>query len=137
MTLHNEIFAGLQAIADDAFPRACAVCGRTIASPDAFVHETEAIRGRSGLKQSWDDDDRPIVELYRNCPCGSTLMEFFGDRRDTSPAGNRRRERFGQVLDRVVAAGVPREIGREEILRLLRGEPSVVLANHGVHIRTQ
>lgn len=134
ITLDHELYAGLQAIADSAFPRECGACGRAFESADDFVRQTEAVRGVSGLKQSWDDDDRPLVELYRNCPCGSTMMEFFGDRRDSSPAGLRRRERFGALLDRLVTAGVPADVAREELLLLLRGQPARRLAEYGVRI---
>ena len=135
--LEQELYAGLQAIADEAFPRTCGTCGRRIESAADFIRQTQAIRGRSGLKQGYDDDDRPLVELYRNCPCGSTLMEFFGDRRDHSPAGERRRERFGRLMDQLVAAGVPRDVAREELKRLLRGGTSEILEHHGVVVRTR
>lgn len=137
MSSDLPIYEGLQAIADDAFPRTCAACGRTIASVDEFLHATEAIRGKSGLKQGYDDGDQPVVELYRNCPCGSTLMEFFADRRDTSAAGQRVRERFGALLDTLVRAGVPRATARTEILRLLRGERSETLSTYGVNVTTR
>jgi hypothetical protein len=138
MSTEIRLYEGLQAIADDAFPRTCGACGRTISSAREFLAATEAIRGKSGLKQGRDDDDRPVVELYRNCPCGSTLMEFFADRRDNSPAGQRVRARFGELLERLVAAGVPRDTARQEVLRLLRGQRSETLANeYGLDVQTR
>ncbi|MCK9987662.1 MAG: hypothetical protein AzoDbin1_04134, partial [Azoarcus sp.] len=47
-------------------------------------------------------DGQVIVELFRNCVCGSTLMDCFRDRRDTSEAGLRRRARFGELKPRAI-----------------------------------
>ena len=69
---------GLQALADSAFPKRCNNCGRTFDSVRDFIAETVSVRnGISGAKASRGDDEEVIVELYRNCVCGSTLMDFF------------------------------------------------------------
>ena len=88
----KELFEGLKALSDSAFPKECATCGRVYRSPQDFVQQSDDIAGRSGLKLGYDDDDRPVVELFRNCVCGSTLMDFFSDRRETSRAGLKRRQ---------------------------------------------
>ncbi|MEW5889084.1 MAG: oxidoreductase [Pseudomonadota bacterium] len=122
------LYAGLQALAASAFPKRCGNCGRVFATPREFLEETRRVSsGASGLKQSVDDDGRPVVELYRNCPCGSTLLDFFNDRRDVSEAGLERRRRFGELLDYLTAQGVERGLARRELLRVLRGEPSELL----------
>ena len=77
----------------------------------------------SGLKQSLDDDGSAIVEVFRNCVCGSTLLEVFYDRRDQSPNGLKRRQRFGELLDKLVADGVAHDRARAELLKLVRGQP--------------
>jgi hypothetical protein len=124
----SELFAGLKTLAESAFPKHCKSCGRTFETVEQFLHETQKIQGnRSGLKQSVDDNDIPIVELYRNCPCGSTLMDFFSDRRDLSPAGLQRRERFGKVLDQLIARGIERTVAHAELLKMLRGEKSELI----------
>lgn len=64
-----EFYAELQEIAANTFPKRCLACGR------------------SGLKQSVDDGGHVIVELFRHCVCGSTLMDCFTDRRDASETG--------------------------------------------------
>jgi len=124
----NDLFAGLKALAESAFPKHCRNCGHIFESAEQFLRETREIRaGQSGLKQSWDDSDAPIIELYRNCSCGSTLMDFFSDRRDLSQAGLQRREKFAKLVDQLIAHGWSREIARTELLKILRGEKSELI----------
>ncbi len=130
-TIDATLFAGLQALAESAFPKRCSTCGRVFESARQFMLETEEIRrGQTGLKQSLDDNDRTIVEVFRNCPCGSTLMDFFSDRRDLSEAGLKRREKFGQLLDQLVARGLDGAVARTELLKVLRGEGSELLSQY-------
>ncbi len=126
---NDNFFQDLRALAESAFPKHCPTCGRSFATAEEFLHATMPISAnRSGLKQSYDDDDRPIVELFRNCPCGSTLMDFFTDRRDQSEAGIKRRQRFGALLEFLVGQGVDREVARAELIKVLRGHHSELLA---------
>lgn len=61
-----------------AFPKRCACCAREYATATEFIAATLALPSDCrGLKLSQDDDGNPIVELFRNCDCGSTLMESF------------------------------------------------------------
>lgn len=128
VTMDLSLFADLQALANTAFPKRCNTCGRVFHTPEEFVRETESIHGVSGFKSSCDDDGRPVVELFRNCPCGSTLMDAFRDRRDTSEVGMRRRAKFGELMDRLEARGLSRDVARAELLKVLRGEGSELLA---------
>lgn len=126
----QEFFEGLQALADSSFPKKCSQCGKVFNTVDDFVGETEEVRSdTSGLKESWDDDDTPIVELFRNCSCGSTLMDFFTDRRDLSENGLKRREKFGEMMDMVVKAGMDADVARAELLKIMRGDHSKILEN--------
>jgi hypothetical protein len=124
----DDVFAGLRALAADAFPKRCPACGRVYPTAEAYFRETDAVRGRSGLRASRDDDDREIVELFRNCACGSTLMNFFSNRRDASEHGRRQRERFDALLRRLQDFGIDPATARAEIIKVLRGESSEVLA---------
>lgn len=123
-----DIFAGLRSLVETAFPKSCSTCGRVYKSAEAFAKETDAVNGRSGLKASQDDDGTPLVELFRNCVCGSTLMDAFCDRRDQSETGLTRRTKFGNLLDKLVERGVAPTVARLELLRVLRGETSEVLS---------
>lgn len=124
----KELFKGLKELAEAAFPKHCKSCGRTFQTAAEFVAQTVPVRaGKSGLKKSVDDDGNSIVELFRNCVCGSTLMDFFSDRRDLSDAGLARRNKFGELLDHLIEKGFDRLVARAELLKVLRGEKSDIL----------
>jgi hypothetical protein len=93
----KALFNGLQELTIGAFPKTCASCGRVYEDLEQFLAQTLAINERSGLKASVDDDEQPVVELFRNCICGSTLMDFCRSRRDESEKGQRRRETFARI----------------------------------------
>jgi hypothetical protein len=121
-------FAGLRELAESAFPKRCPSCGRVYETAAAFIAETRPVQAdRSGLKESVDDEGAPLVELYRNCVCGSTLMDYFSDRRDLSAAGLARRRKFDALLEYLVEQGLERETARGELLKVLRGEKSGIL----------
>ena len=117
-------FAGLKALAEAAFPKRCASCGRIFPTADEFLRLTLELRGdTTGLKQGVDDDHVAIVEVYRNCLCGSTLMDFFSDRRDISAVGNDRRQLFNKLLPHLQEKkGMERRAARDYLLRVLRGQ---------------
>lgn len=124
LVAEDTLFSGLKALAEAAFPKRCSGCGRVFENAAQFLTETEALRqGVSGLKQSVDDDASTIVEVYRNCSCGSTLMDFFNNRRDASEAGLHRRELFEKVIGHLEKSkGMTRAEGRLYVLRMMRGE---------------
>jgi hypothetical protein len=124
-----KLVAGLKALAESSFPKRCANCGAVYQDVDDYVRRTAPVSTtRSGLKQSCDDDGHTIVELFRNCTCGSTLMDFFDNRRDRSEAGARRRQRFDELRDYLVSTGLDAGVVRTELLKLMRGESSTILA---------
>jgi len=127
--LNNQLFEGLKALAESAFPKQCKTCGRVFETAEQFLLEARGLNAAGPiLKESQDDDGGSILEVYGNCVCGSTLMSFFNDRRDVSEAGLRRRERFGELLEFLEAQGIERNTARMELLKVLRGEQSELLA---------
>ena len=115
-------FEGLQALAASAFPKHCGYCGRVFATAHDFMEQTQSVRKDiTGLKQSFDDDSIAIVEAYRNCVCGSTLMDFFSDRRDITDSGAQRRELFDKLLPHLQDKGMTLAAARVHLLALLRG----------------
>jgi hypothetical protein len=125
-----KLVAGLKALAESSFPKRCASCGTVYQDLDDYVRRTAPVSAtRSGLKQSCDDDGHTIVELFRNCTCGSTLMDFFDNRRDLSDAGARQRQRFDELRDYLVSTGLDPALVRAELPKLMRGESSTIL-NH-------
>lgn len=128
-----ELFNGLKALSDASFPKKCSFCGEEYATVDEYVQKTEDVSGKSGLKKGYDDDDKPIVELFRNCICGSTLMDCFNDRRDVSTGGLKRRELFGKLMKMLTDKGVETDVARTELLKVIKGEPSSVLEKMGIN----
>lgn len=119
----KTLFRGLSALYNSSFPKKCPNCQHIYHSAEEYVESTQEIRGKSGLKASEDDDGTPIVELFRNCHCGSTLLDFFQDRRDTSE----QRELFGQLLDQIFETGIERNTARNELLKIMNGQKSELL----------
>jgi hypothetical protein len=134
----DQFLEGLQELYKSAFPRKCANCGRVYPNLEVFLAETYQLKGRTGLLENAgcpEEGDEPIVELYRNCVCGSTMMEFFENRRDTSENGLRRRELFDDLLKQLVAQGVAVEDARKELLLMLRfNKKSQLLENLGIQL---
>lgn len=126
----ETLYNGLQALAESAFPKKCNTCGRTFDNADEFIKETEKIRPEvSGLKQTVDDDGSTMVELFRNCPCGSTLMDAFNDRRDLSGKGEKRRKRFQELQTFLIEEHhLDTSTARDELLKVMRGERSEILS---------
>ncbi len=130
MTNHSKLSQGLQALAHSAFPCVCEGCGQKFESINDFVNITSDNKQVSSgaLNQCVDEKGTPYLEITRQCSCGSTLKGEFGDRRDTSEAGIRRRENFSYVLEFLSEKGFNQNDARNELLKLIRGEKSEALA---------
>lgn len=126
-------FANLKALSSRSFPKKCTVCGKQYETAELFIRETMPVRqGASGLKGAFDDSHGSIVELFRNCHCGSTLMDCFADRRDLSDKGMKRRRLFERILILLENKGMERHKAQVELLKLMRGEKSAVLEQMGI-----
>lgn len=122
---NEDIYAGLRQLADSAFPKCCKLCGREYRNSAEFLAATRPVHtDSSGLKQSHDDDGHEIVELFRNCICGSTLLENYWNRRDLTDTGIMRRKRFQDMVGRLVAPDCSLETARTELLKFVRGQPN-------------
>ncbi|MGH8354611.1 MAG: hypothetical protein ACRERY_13980 [Pseudomonas sp.] len=127
ITSHDAWFAGLKALSHDEFPKRCRNCGREFASEADYFQQTQAIRPEiTGLK-AVEDDDGPLVEVFRNCVCGSTLLVSCASRRDDTEAGHSRRRLFDDLLGYLERYGIERAQARGELLRVASGERSEVL----------
>jgi hypothetical protein len=133
----EKILDGLRVLSKTAFPRKCTTCGKVYGSFEEFVSETRSLEGRSGLLENIgcpEEGDDPIVEIYRNCVCGSTLVEFALNRRDSSEHGLRRREIFNKLLKLLIDRGLSEEDARSELLLLMQSKKSQLLENMGIHL---
>lgn len=129
-----ELYQGLQALVDAAFPKTCSKCGTSYPNLETFLGGTYSTISSSGLKETEPGRNRPVVELYRNCHCGATLMEFFKDRRDDSEAGVLVRAKFAKLLDLLQHTGLSLATLRAELLLLMRGEQSEIFSLLGLNI---
>jgi len=130
----EQLYSGLQALSNASFPKKCPTCNKVYETADIYIKETEALQTHnSGLSASYDPIDKQnIVELYRNCSCGSTLMDIFNDRRDLSPNGEKRRQIFQKTLNILIKSGLETGEARKEILKIMKGEPSEQLKQLGL-----
>ncbi len=123
----KELYFGLKALSESTFPKKCASCGAIFKNSEEFFAKTIKINKSSGLKQTEDYDGQKIVEVFRNCHCGSTLMDDFCNRRDESEAGIIRREKFEKILVILINKGFSRETARLEILKFMHGKHSSLI----------
>jgi len=131
----EDLLQGLTALAESAFPKRCANCGKIYHTVEDYVRETEALAGNKGIKAIDDEEeDENFLELYRNCTCGSTLMDYFQDRRDTTDRGLKRRQAFGQVLDYLIEKGLDPVESRRELMKLIRREPTTFFEDNNIDL---
>ncbi len=127
----EAIYTGLQALAKSAFPKRCRNCGRLYHDAESFIAETKRLKpNQSGLKSAQNDDGAMTVELFRNCPCGSTLMDVFNNRRDISENGIKRRNNFDRLMEMIQKQyKLDPDTARNELLNIMRGESSHIIKN--------
>ena len=119
----DDFFAGLKTLEASLYPKRCYKCGNVYNSPEEFFTKTRNIKNDaeySGLKMAYDDDDNVIIEAFRNCTCGSTLLSNFGDRRDQSEQGIKRRAQFEVLMNYLIAQGMDKQSARKKLLTLLK-----------------
>lgn len=121
----DSLYRGLRAIWDTEFPKTCPKCGRVYASFEEYLFDTVPLAQCSGLMGYDIGENGQQVGLFRNCACGTTILAFCHDRRDLSEAGNRRRELFGELLDRLVDTGLSAQVARLRLLKALRTAPNI------------
>ncbi len=127
----DPIYHGLQDLAKTAFPKKCRNCGRIYHDADAFIAETKLLKKQQGKLQKNETQNAVMdVDLYRNCPCGSTLLDIFNNRRDISENGINRRNHFDKLMTMVESQyNVDRDTAREELLKIMKGEKSDVITH--------
>jgi len=125
MNKTDDCLNGLITFIESSFPKKCATCGKVYPTSTQFLSETENMpHGRSSLKEALEEDGTAIVEVFRNCACGSTLMEEFNSRRVNSPLGQQTRAEFDRLLNMLKKQNIPIEIARTELVKLFKGKKS-------------
>jgi len=129
----NSLFyRNLNALTDSTFPKRCPSCSTVYETQADFMEATSPVRDTS-LQQgsgliALDPEDDGTVSVFRNCACGSTLMADFRSRRDNSAQGRERRRRFDDLLTMLMHKGMTHQTARAELLRVLGGQPSSLIA---------
>jgi hypothetical protein len=125
---HEEIYQGLRACLQLAFPLSCPKCGREYFTLEDFIASTKPLSGGSGLREYADQKGEALVGLFRACACRAILVTLCENRRDTSVAGQVRRSRFEALLELFVNRGLEKETARRELRKLLLGQESPLLS---------
>jgi hypothetical protein len=124
--LDSSIYSSLTALWNTEFPKTCPSCGRIYEDITSFRAGTASPPGGSGLID-YELAGQHQVNLLRNCSCGSTLSIACDDRRNHSPAGEKRRELFGGLLALLVTKGLDEEEARRRLKIALRSGDASVL----------
>jgi len=130
----KDLYQDVQSLLQASFPKKCGTCGRMFQTLDDFLEATLGLGAGGQFMNLAEADGGPIIDLFRNCPCGSTLMVLFKDRRDTSDHGQLMRDKFGRLLDQLIEHGLTRQQARDELLRILHGKPSELLATRNIEL---
>jgi len=121
MNNRSDSLMGLTAFIETSFPKKCSACGATFQTATQFLTETQNMpNGRSSLKEALEEDGTEIVEVFRNCACGSTLMDEFNSRRDNSDTGKESRAEFDQLLSNNRHLSI--ENARSEVLKQIKNK---------------
>ncbi|OZG71143.1 hypothetical protein BTA51_22465 [Hahella sp. CCB-MM4] len=127
----NALTSGLRSLAAYSFPKRCVCCGRVYQNIEEFVTQTVpcGLSG-SGFKEVTEEDGEVVVEVFRNCACGSSLMEFCGDRRGHSDDSRKLRDRFDELVVMLQDKGIAVETAKVELRKLVNGQESVLLSTY-------
>lgn len=109
----------LQSLSGQSFPKTCRTCGKVYASEFQFFNETSLVPASDRTIREISDEDDIYLEVFRNCSCGSTLMEYFSSRRDLSEKGIRKRMLFETLLMALDHQGYEREYSRSLLLEFI------------------
>ena len=106
----------------NVFPKKCTNCGKVyFTEADFFQHSTPIERSVASIKTIQDPSDEKgiYLEVFRNCYCGSTLMELFHCRTNISEAGIKRRLLFESLLKSLIQSGYELVDARSLLLELM------------------
>lgn len=121
MTKPTMSVVGVRSAEDSGFPKTCRNCGRNYKTLGEFVRDTVSTTQGAGLKQGFTDDEQAIVELFRNCQCGSTLMSAMHSRRGNSDLASECRDQFDKLVAQMAATGKTHESAREDLRQVITG----------------
>ncbi|MCB1614958.1 MAG: hypothetical protein KDI30_02985 [Pseudomonadales bacterium] len=111
----------MQCLTKEAFPKVCPTCHKVYSNELEFFTETVAlentdreIKAVEGLEENQEPPE--FIEVYRNCACGTTLMEWFHSRRNFSEKGIKQRLLFTLLQEGLISKGYSVDDARGLIL---------------------
>ena len=102
------------------FPKACPSCGRVYENFDDYLKRTLPPSDAQAKAAAESQSQKRNIEFFRICPCGSPVVVAADNRRDTTLAGQQRRDLFEELQRRLIASGFSREEAREKLLLTLK-----------------
>ena len=134
-TMVSDLYKLLQERLRTSFPKKCDNCGKLYESSEAFLKTTQSLRPAERLKRLIQEDDGSLMQLFRHCLCGGVILDDFGNRRDESTVGDRKRALFDQLIEQVTTQGVSTPMAKKELRKVLRGKPSLILKSKGFKVK--
>lgn len=117
----ENLLAKFRNLANEGFPHHCA-CGRSYKDLEDFLARTTSPHASSsGMVASLVGEGAEVVDLFRNCACGSTIMVIIQERRNFSRRTRYHRHLMQATMDACESAGVSHEQARGELLACIRG----------------
>ncbi|CAN5335934.1 hypothetical protein BH09VER1_BH09VER1_52570 [soil metagenome] len=120
-------FSDVEDVEELDFPKSCKKCGRVYENFDDYIRRTKAPEETTASKSP---EARRALEFHRICQCGAPVVVQSENRRDLTAKGLRRRQAFGELQERLIDAGMPREEARGQLLLTLKIWRSELMGDH-------
>lgn len=105
----------------NTFPKACKSCGRVYRDAKAFIEQTLPASIAKGIKPAHGNNGQEILEIFRNCHCGATLMSPFYSRRGSSGLASECRQQFDKLVTQMTLSGRTQEAAQGELRQVITG----------------
>ncbi len=123
-------FSDVEELEELDFPKSCKKCGRVYENFDDYLRRTTAPEEGSTNGSAKSPEARRALEFHRICQCGAPVVVESDNRRDLTAKGLRRRQAFGELQERLIDAGMPREEARGQLLLTLKIWRSELMGDH-------
>lgn len=97
---------------------------------DQYLSQSETLSQKRSRVTWFDHNDNSFTDIHRNCHCGSRLRVVINECRDKSESGIRKKKIFDQLHKIFIAEGLETNCVRQELLKILRGEESILLKKY-------
>lgn len=91
---------------------------------------TRAASDNPGMLQDLEHPERTIVDFWRACTCGSTMMVISDERRSNSFQGAKTRELMGVALDQLMGDGLCYEEAKTQLMSWIDAKIPAIPESH-------